>query len=157
MLVKLGLLSWAWEERSHTSWFHWEVSEACQSKGDFLLDPGRSLYSVKAQVVKLFLFELMQSNSFFSTSISCYLFHGLLDFHVKYVLWHQFFRCYLIVCLVCVCRFVTKELIWIEEARASTTCIGPEVGPKNTCFLLFIKAYLEKDSVWLVCLSLGLL
>ena len=40
------------------------MSEACQSKGDFLLDPGRSLYSVKAQVVKLFLFELMQSTHF---------------------------------------------------------------------------------------------
>jgi hypothetical protein len=43
---------------------------------------------------------------------------------------------------------MTKELIWIEEARASTTCIGPKVGPKNTYLLLFIKAYLEKHSVW---------
>ena len=44
-----------------------------------------------------------------------------------------------------------------KERGHPQTCVGPKVGPKNTCLLLFIKAYLEKDSVWLVCLSLGLL
>ena len=48
---------------------------------------GVELFDFKRQkAIGLSPFELIQSSSFFSTSISCYLFHGLLDFHVKYVL-----------------------------------------------------------------------
>jgi len=45
MLLEFRLPNWAWEERLHTFWYYWEECEACQSRGDSCLDPGRSLYN----------------------------------------------------------------------------------------------------------------